>query len=84
MILGLESTSSRMTRLGRGVLTETEILSLDELAERIEAVTPEQVLELASEVYRPEELSVVGIGSDRAQFEGVVPEDCMAGLVRPR
>jgi predicted Zn-dependent peptidase len=80
MILGLESTSSRMTRLGKGVLTETEILSLDELAERIEAVTPEQVLTLASEVYRPAQLSVVGIGSDRLQFEGVVPEDCLAGL----
>jgi predicted Zn-dependent peptidase len=80
MILGLESTSSRMTRLGKGVLTHTEILSLDELAARIEAVTPEQVLELASEVYKPAELSVVGIGSDRSQFEGVVPEDCLAGL----
>ena len=53
MILGLESTSSRMTRLGKGVLTDTEILSLDELAARIEAVTSEQVLELAAEVYRP-------------------------------
>jgi predicted Zn-dependent peptidase len=80
MILGLESTSSRMTRLGKGVLTQTEILSLDELAERIEAVTPEQLLELAAEVYRPAQLSVVGIGSDRSQFEGVVPEDCLAGL----
>ncbi len=80
MILGLESTSSRMTRLGKGVLTGTEILSLDQLAERIEAVTPEQVLELASEVYRPARLSVVGIGSDQSQFEGVVPEDCLAGL----
>jgi predicted Zn-dependent peptidase len=80
MILGLESTSSRMTRLGKGVLTQTEILSLDELAERIEAVTPEQVLELASEVYPPAQLSVVGIGSDQSQFEGVVPEDCLAGL----
>ena len=80
MILGLESTSSRMTRLGKGVLTGTEILSLDELAQRIEAVTPEQVLELASEVYRPAQLSIVGIGSDQSQFEGVVPEDCLAGL----
>ncbi len=79
VILGLESTSSRMTRLGKGVLTNTEILSLDELAERIEAVTPEQVLELASEVYRPGQLSVVGIGADQSQFEGVVPEDCLAG-----
>lgn len=81
MILGLESTSSRMTRLGKGVLTNTEILSLDELAERIEAVTPEEVLELASEVYRPAQLSVVGIGSDQSQFEAVVAEDCLAGLV---
>jgi predicted Zn-dependent peptidase len=80
MILGLESTSSRMTRLGKGVITNTEILSLDELAARIEAVTPGQVLELAAELYRPAGLSVVGIGSDRSQFEGVVPADCLAGL----
>ena len=38
-------------------------LSLDELADRIEAVTPEQVLELASEVYRPE--AAVGGGHRR-------------------
>jgi predicted Zn-dependent peptidase len=80
MILGLESTSSRMTRLGKGVLTETEILSLDELAARIEAVTSEQVLELANEVYRPAALSVVGIGSDADVFRQAVPEDCLAGL----
>lgn len=80
MILGLESTSSRMTRLGKGVITNTEILSLDELSARIEAVTPEQVLELASELYQPARLSVVGIGSDRSQFESVVPADCLAGI----
>jgi predicted Zn-dependent peptidase len=81
MILGLESTSSRMTRLGKGVLTKTEILSLDELAARIEAVTSEEVLRLAAEVYRPDALSVVGIGSDREQFAKAVPADCLAGLV---
>ena len=81
MILGLESTSSRMTRLGKGVLTETEILSVDELAARIEAVTSEQLLELANEVYKPATLSVVGIGSDEEVFNKAVPEDCLAGLV---
>jgi predicted Zn-dependent peptidase len=80
MILGLESTSSRMTRLGKGVITETEILSLDELAERIEAVTSEQVLQLAEQIYRPAALSVVGIGADEGRFTGAVPEDCLAGL----
>jgi predicted Zn-dependent peptidase len=81
MILGLESTSSRMTRLGKGVLTGTEILSLDELAQRIDAVTSEQVMELAAEVYRPAGLSVVGIGADEEHFAGAVPEDCLAGLM---
>jgi predicted Zn-dependent peptidase len=80
-ILGMESTSSRMTRLGKGVLTETEILSVDELAERIEAVTSEQLVELAAEIYRPEALSVVGIGADESRFMSIVPEDCLAGLV---
>jgi len=80
MILGLESTSSRMSRLGKGVLTDTEILSLDELAERIESVTGEQVRELAAEVYSPARLSVVGIGADEGRFAEAVPEDCLAGL----
>lgn len=80
MILGLESTSSRMTRLGKGVLTETEILSLDELADRVDSVTPEQVMELAQELYRPDRLSVVGIGADEAAFTDVIPADCLAGL----
>ena len=81
MILGLESTSSRMTRLGKGVVTETEILSLDELAARIDSVTSHQVLELAAQVYRPAALSVVGIGADESQFADVVPEDCLAGVL---
>jgi predicted Zn-dependent peptidase len=80
MILGLESTSSRMTRLGKGVITDTEILTLDELAARIDAVTSEQVQELAAEVYRPAALSVVGIGADESRFTGAVPENCLAGL----
>jgi predicted Zn-dependent peptidase len=81
MILGLESTSSRMTRLGKGVITDTEILSLDELADRIESVTSEQVMELAAQVYRPSELSIVGIGSDADRFGEAVPESCLADLV---
>ncbi len=80
MILGLESTSSRMTRLGKGVLTDTEILSLDELAQRVDNVTAEQVLELSAEVYDPNRLSIVGIGSDESQFAEVVPASCLAGL----
>ncbi|OFV82281.1 MAG: hypothetical protein A2W26_08855 [Acidobacteria bacterium RBG_16_64_8] len=80
LILGLESTSSRMTRLGKGVITETEILSLDQLAARIDEVTSEEVVRLADEVYRPASLSVVGIGADENTFSAAVPKDCLAGL----
>ncbi len=76
---GLESTSSRMTRLGKGVLTETEILSLDDLAKRVEAVTSEELMELAAEIYRPDLLSVVGIGRIEDLFQSVVPEDAPRG-----
>lgn len=81
MLLGLESTSSRMTRLGKGVITDTEILSPDELAERIEAVTAEEIMELASRVYQPKGLSIVGIGADEDLFSAVVPADCLMGLM---
>jgi predicted Zn-dependent peptidase len=80
MILGLESTSSRMTRLGKGIITETEILSLDELARRVDAVSSEQVMALAAEVYRVGSLSIVGIGSEEDKFNAAVPVDCLASL----
>ncbi len=82
MILGLESTASRMTRLGKGVITDTEILSLDDLATRIDAVTSEEIMSLAGEVYRPGSLSVVGIGNDQDAFNAAVPQDCLASLDR--
>jgi predicted Zn-dependent peptidase len=81
MILGLESTSSRMTRLGKGIITDTEILSLDELARRVDAVSSEQVMALAAEVYKVGSLSVVGIGSEEDKFNAAVPVDCLASLL---
>ena len=81
LILGLESTSSRMTRLGKAVTTNTDILSLDELAGRIDAVTCEELQELAREVFRPSGLSVVGIGGDEQKFAAAVPADGVAALV---
>lgn len=73
VILGLESTSSRMTRLGKGVVTETEILSLDETAARIDAVTADQIGELARELFQPDLLCVAGIGSDESVFRAALP-----------
>ena len=50
MLLSLESTSNRMSRLGKSLITDTELLSLDELVARVEAVTADDVAELAADL----------------------------------
>ena len=72
MLLALESTSSRMSRLGRAVLSGSEILSLDEVAARVDAVTHEAVTELAIELMAPELFSTAGIGPDCDRFRTAV------------
>jgi predicted Zn-dependent peptidase len=61
LVLGLEDSASRMTRLGKSELVDQELLSIDEVLARIDAVTLDDVRELASELFsRPEILAVVG------------------------
>ncbi|MDZ4167737.1 MAG: insulinase family protein, partial [Coriobacteriia bacterium] len=51
MILGLESTRARMTRLGKSEVTQGELLSLDEIVERVDAVTTNDVHEIARRMF---------------------------------
>jgi predicted Zn-dependent peptidase len=46
-LLALESTAARMNRIGRSVITGTELLTPEEIAARIEAVTAEDMGRLA-------------------------------------
>ena len=62
LVLSMESTGTRMNRIGRSVLTGTELLTVDEVVERIEAVTAEDVQALAQEHWRPEAMSAASIG----------------------
>ena len=72
MVLGLESTGARMGRLGAAVLNDMPILSVEEVIERIDAVTLEQLRELARELYDPARLSLAGVGPDEARFQAAV------------
>ena len=72
MLLALESTSSRMSRLGRAVLSGSEILSLDDVAARVDAVTHEDITSLAAELLAPECFSTAGIGPDHDRFRAAV------------
>jgi predicted Zn-dependent peptidase len=70
----MESTSSRATRLGKSVVTGSELLDLDEIRTRIEAVTAEDVAGLAEELLAPERLSAAGIGPSEAVFREAVEQ----------
>ena len=61
MVLGLEDSGSRMTRIGKAELTYGDVLGLDDLLGLIQAVTPDQVNDLAAELAtQPTCLTVVG------------------------
>jgi predicted Zn-dependent peptidase len=66
LILSLESTSSRMNRLGKNELMLGRHYSLDEMIARIESVEMEHIRQLTDQMMaQPFALAMVG-GSDEA------------------
>ncbi len=47
LVLGLESTRNRMSRLGKSEVIDGELLSVDEVVERIDAVTADDITRVA-------------------------------------
>ncbi len=72
IVLGLESTSARMNRLGGSVLAGLPLLTVDEVLERIDAVTADDVAALAGALLAPERLSAAGVGGDEAAFRQAI------------
>lgn len=61
LVLGLEDSGSRMSRIGKAELVHDNLMSIDEVMTRIDGVTLEEVREVAALVFsRPEILAVVG------------------------
>ena len=61
LVLGLEDTGSRMSRLGKAELVYGELMTVDEILGHIDAVTPEDVQAVAHEVLRgPLALAAIG------------------------
>ena len=61
LVLGLEDSGSRMTRLAKAELLYDVLLGLDEVIARIDAVTRDDVHVLAKELFsQPETLAAVG------------------------
>ena len=68
IVLSMESTSARMNRLGKSLITDSELLSLDRIVAEIDAVEPSSVSELAAALLAPERLSAAGIGPSDERF----------------
>ncbi len=72
LLLSMESTSNRMSRLGKSLITDTELLSLDRIIAEIDAVEAESLAELAGVLLAPDRLSAAGIGPSEERFLGAV------------
>jgi predicted Zn-dependent peptidase len=62
-MLGLESTSSRMSNLARQELHFQRFFSLDEMIERIEGVTAEQIRDIAREFFHSKNITLAVLGN---------------------
>lgn len=61
LVLGMESTRMRMTRLGKNAVADGEILSADEIMERIDAVTMADLMRVSGDVLSKDKvLAVIG------------------------
>jgi predicted Zn-dependent peptidase len=72
IVLGLESSAARMNRLGGSTLFGLPLYEPEELMALIDAVTLEELSELATELWAPERLSAAGIGPDEDAFRAAV------------
>jgi predicted Zn-dependent peptidase len=62
MLMSLESTFNRMSRMGKSMMYYKRLLSIEEIIAALDAVTINDVYELAQEIFRPEQATMVMLG----------------------
>jgi predicted Zn-dependent peptidase len=67
-VLSMESTLTRMNRVGSSVLMGVPLLTVDELLAAFDAVTLDDVNTLAQQLWQPERMSAAGVGGDESAF----------------
>jgi predicted Zn-dependent peptidase len=74
LVLSSESTAARMSRISRATLFGLPIESLDAMLAKVDAVSVEEIAELAAELYGADRLSAACIGRE---------EDCFRKALAP-
>ena len=80
IMLSMESTSNRMSRLGKSLISGTELMTFEEIIAEIDAVDADALAALASELLAPGRLSAAGVGPDEDRFRAAVGQ-ANSGLV---
>ncbi|MGH2927671.1 MAG: M16 family metallopeptidase [Solirubrobacteraceae bacterium] len=84
VVLALESTGARMSRLGSELLSGSPLMALDEVVARIDAVSLDDLAALAHELWDPERLSAAGIGPVAERFDEAIAAFAPAPVGGPR
>jgi predicted Zn-dependent peptidase len=63
LMLSLESSTARMSNLARQEMYYDHFVSMDEIIERIQAVTQDDLLASANELFKPEMIAVTVLGN---------------------
>jgi predicted Zn-dependent peptidase len=71
-VLSMESTLTRMNRLGSSLLMGVPLLTVDEVLAAFDAVTLEDVMTLAADLWRPEQMSAAGVGREEKTFRAAL------------
>lgn len=72
MIMGLESTANHMSRMGRGLLMLGRVQQLEQVIAAIEAITADDLRDMANQLFSRDQLAVAGIGNVE-QVQGLLP-----------
>ena len=72
IMLSMESTSNRMSRLGKSLIGDSELLTFDRIIAEIDAVDEDAIAELSAVLLAPEKLSASGVGPDEDHFRTAV------------
>ena len=71
-MLSMESTSNRMSRLGKALISDSELLTFERIIAEIDAVDEDALAELAAVLLAPDRLSASGVGPDEDRFRAAV------------
>ncbi|MFA6549632.1 MAG: pitrilysin family protein, partial [Candidatus Margulisiibacteriota bacterium] len=63
LVLGMESTSSRMSWLARSLFYYDRVMTIDEIFDKVDKVTNDDIIRLANQFFRDEYLTLAVIGN---------------------